>query len=166
MKKLIKAILCDLDGVLTQTAKLHARAWKTLFDDFLQKQIKDEHAEYRLFDIASDYPQYIDGKPRLEGVRSYLKARGIKIPEGNPDDAQDTVSVHGLGKKKNLLFHSLLKEEGVEVITPSVKAIREWKSKGMKTAVVSSSKNCRPVLAAAGHEPPAHDGLRRHAARQ
>lgn len=150
MKKPIKAILCDLDGVITKTAKLHARTWKTLFDIFLQERTKATHTEYRLFDIVSDYERYIDGKPRLEGIRSYLDARNINIPEGTSDDTPDTISVNGLGKKKNLLFHDLLEAVGVEVMFPSIRAIREWKGNGIKIAVVSSSKNCRPVLAAAG----------------
>ena len=150
MKKKIEAILCDLDGVLTQTAKLHARAWKLLFDELLAREARKTGSTYSEFIIATDYPKHIDGKPRLEGIRSYLKARGINVPEGSSTETPDTITVHSLGKKKNALFHELLAEEGVEICHPSIKALTSWKEKGIKTAVVSSSKNCRPVLEAAG----------------
>nr|WKN38635.1 trehalose-phosphatase [Tunicatimonas sp. TK19036] len=150
MKKEIEAILCDLDGVLTQTARLHARAWKLLFDELLTKEAAKNQAMYREFVIATDYPKYIDGKPRLEGIRSYLEAKNIKIPEGSSTESIDTMTVHSLSKKKNTLFHELLTKEGVEVYPASIDAVRAWKEKGIKTAVVSSSKNCQPILDAAG----------------
>ncbi|MEQ9442803.1 MAG: trehalose-phosphatase [Cyclobacteriaceae bacterium] len=150
MKKRIEAILCDLDGVLTQTAKLHARAWKLLFDELFAQDARKTGSTYHEFVIATDYPKYIDGKPRLEGITSYLEARGIQLPEGSSTETPDTITVHSLGKKKNALFHELLAKEGVEVYLPSIEAVKVWKEKGLKTAVVSSSKNCRTVLEAAG----------------
>lgn len=150
MKKRINSLLCDLDGVLTQTAELHAIAWKHLFDEVLMQEAEKTKGAYQEFVIATDYPEYIDGKPRLAGIRSYLKARSLNIPEGHEDDSEDAMTVHGLGKKKNRLFHELLDSEGVEVYPASIKAIEDWKGKGLKLAVVSSSKNCRSVLQSAG----------------
>lgn len=150
MKKEIKAVLCDLDGVLTRTASLHARAWKQLFDGLLHRMAVDCGIEFKAFDIAKDYPALVDGKPRLEGIRSYLKAYKIAIPEGKTGDSAEVLSVQGLAKKKNELFHDLLAEEGVEKFDASIAALRDWKARGMRLAVVSSSKNCRPVLKAAG----------------
>ncbi|MBL6447681.1 trehalose-phosphatase [Fulvivirga sp. 29W222] len=152
MKKKIDSLLCDLDGVLTKTADLHARAWKLLFDDLLEQASEGTLGVGQKFVIATDYPKFIDGKPRLEGIRSYLKARKLDIPEGDKDDPAEMKTVHGLGKKKNQLFHKLLNAEGVKIYAASIKAITAWKNKGLKIAVVSSSKNCLSILQSAGIE--------------
>jgi len=150
MKKEISAILCDLDGVITQTATLHAKSWKQLFDPVLSRQASQGHYPYQEFIIEKDYPEFIDGKPRLEGIKSFLMARHISVPEGNEADDSEKLSIYGLAEKKNLLFHELLKKEGVDVIVPTVNTLKSWKAKGLKLAVVSSSKNCMAVLEAAG----------------
>src|SRR5213592_3367260 len=97
----ITACLFDLDGVLTQTAKVHAQAWKTMFDEFLRRWADQQGEEFRPFDKGSDYDEYVDGKPRLDGVRSFLESRGIELPDGSADDPPDADTVHGLGTRKN-----------------------------------------------------------------
>ena len=144
----IKAVLFDLDGVVTDTAALHARAWQRLFDEFLAAE--GEYARSGPFRLPEDYVAYLDGKPRYEGVRSFLASRGIDLPWGNPDDPPDARTVCGLGNRKNRYFHEVLGEEGVEVFPSTVALIRALRARGIKTACVSSSKNCRPVLERAG----------------
>lgn len=144
------AVIFDLDGVVTHTASVHARAWKRVFDEFLARQAEREGVEYRPFVIERDYPEYVDGKPRYDGVRSFLSARGISLPEGSPSDEPDAESVCGLGNRKNVLYNRMLDEGGVEVFEDTVEQIRVWRGMGLKTAIVSSSKNCAPVLRAAG----------------
>jgi trehalose 6-phosphate phosphatase len=146
----ITTLLCDLDGVLTRTAKLHAKTWKILFDEFLKNHAEQNNEQFQEFNTATDYPKYVDGIPRLDGIRNFLKSRNIIIPEGSSDDLNTSVTVHGLGKQKNLLFHQLLKKEGVETYSSSIKALKTWKKSGLKLAVVSSSKNCRQILEASG----------------
>jgi alpha,alpha-trehalase len=140
------ALVFDLDGVVTQTAKVHASAWKQLFDEYLEKRAGGENAHFESFDIRADYGQYVDGKPRYEGVRSFLESRGIKIPFGYPDDPPEKETVCGLGNKKNRLFHEHLKRQGVEVYEPTIRLIRVARGQTIKTAVVSSSKNCAAIL--------------------
>lgn len=140
------AVIFDLDGVITQTARVHAAAWKTMFDDFLQKQFK-ENAFTPFGD--RDYRAYVDGKPRYEGVKSFLNARSIELPYGHPNDSLEKETVCGLGNRKNKLFQEILKKEGVELYQTSVQLLRRLRSKGFRTAVVSSSKNCGQVLEAA-----------------
>ncbi|NIR46768.1 MAG: beta-phosphoglucomutase family hydrolase [Gemmatimonadetes bacterium] len=142
------AVIFDLDGVVTRTATLHARAWKQVFDDFLQRRAAG--SGYQPFDIETDYPRYVDGKPRYDGVRSFLASRGIQLPEGKPDDPPDRLTVQGLGNRKNELYNEILAEGGVEVFEDTVECIRDWRAMGLKTAIVSSSKNCEPVLRSAG----------------
>jgi trehalose 6-phosphate phosphatase len=145
----LRAALFDLDGVVTATAEVHARAWQQLFDEFLAGQ--EGHAE-RLgpFRLPGDYIDYIDGKPRYDGVRSFLSSRGINLPWGDPADSPDAPTVCGLGNRKNRYFHRALEEQGVKVFEGSVALIRALRAHGIKTACVSSSKNCLPVLERAG----------------
>lgn len=134
-----------MDGVITQTAKIHAKAWKSMFDEFLKEQ---EGSTFSPFDIGEDYKQYIDGKPRLDGVRSFLESRDIVIEEGNPPDISPH-SIVGLGEKKNSRFLELLKDEGAEAYPDTVELVKLWKST-MRIAVVSASKNCQFILESAG----------------
>lgn len=143
------ALVLDLDGVITQTAKVHAAAWKTTFDDFLAKHTAEGGCS-EPFDIETDYRQYVDGKPRYDGVRSFLQSRGIDLPEGRPDDGSDQETICGLGNRKNELFREKLRHEGVEVYASTISLIRTLRRAGLRTAVVSSSRNCRAVLEAAG----------------
>jgi beta-phosphoglucomutase family hydrolase len=144
------AVLFDLDGVLTDTAAVHARAWKTMFDDFLRDWSQRHGQPFEPFTIASDYKTYVDGKPRYDGVRSFLLARGIDLPEGTSEDTPDTATVRGLGNRKNDLVNQLLDDEGVIRYEGSVRLVEQLREQGIKLAVVSSSKNCVTVLDAAG----------------
>ncbi len=141
------AVIFDLDGVVTRTARVHAAAWKKLFDEYLAKR---QGEGYRPFDPDSDYRQYVDGKPRYDGVQSFLASRDIDLPYGSPEDSIDIETVCGLGNRKNAYFHTYLKREGVAVYDAATDLIRRLRDAGIRTAVVSSSKNCVPVLKAAG----------------
>lgn len=144
------AVLFDLDGVLTDTASLHSRAWKTMFDDFLRERAAERDEEFREFTIEGDYKTYVDGKPRYDGVRSFLQSRSIELPEGGPDDPPDAVTVHGLGNRKNELVNELMRDEGVAPYDGSIALLEKLRAEGMQMAVVSSSKNCKNVIDAAG----------------
>lgn len=146
------AVLFDLDGVLTATARLHAACWKRMFDEFLSARAAREGGTFQPFDIATDYPQYVDGKPRYDGVRSFLEARGLTLPGGEPDDPPGRETVAGLGNRKNDLIREVLVAEGVDVYEGSVALVRRLRTLGVKTAVVSSSRNAEAVLGAAGIE--------------
>ena len=137
------ACLFDLDGVITRTATLHAAAWKRLFDEYLAAHVGEEFVP---FDVETDYRRYVDGKPRSAGVRSFLAARGIALPAGAPADGADRDTVHGLGKRKNRYFLALLDREGVRIYASAVKFLREVRARGVRTAVVSSSRNCAAIL--------------------
>ena len=139
------AVIFDLDGVITRTAKVHARAWKRMFDDYLEKH---SEGRWRPFD-QEDYRRYVDGKPRYEGVRSFLETRNMELPYGAPGDGPEQETICGLGNRKNILFHQLLRENGVEDYRPAIDLLHRLRSAGFKTAVVSSSKNCAAVLEAA-----------------
>ena len=145
----IAACLFDLDGVLTQTAKVHAEAWKTMFDAFLRQRADRTGETFRPFDDVSDYDEYVDGKPREDGVRSFLTARHISLPEGSEDDPPQADTVHGLGYRKDQLFLHLIRTQGVEAYDGSVRYLHSARDAGLKLAVVSSSKNCTEVLRAA-----------------
>ncbi|HYT12790.1 MAG TPA: beta-phosphoglucomutase family hydrolase [Candidatus Nitrosopolaris sp.] len=145
----IAACLFDLDGVLTQTAKVHARAWKTMLDAFLNARSAKTGEPFVPFDEVNDYDLYVDGKPRHEGVRSLLAARHIPLPEGSPDDPPEAETIYGLGNRKDEIFLGLIHSHGVEVYDGSVRYVRAARSAGLKLAVVSSSKNCTEVLRAA-----------------
>jgi beta-phosphoglucomutase family hydrolase len=151
-KKGLKALVLDLDGVITQTALVHARAWKRMFDAYLQERGEREGKAYAPLEIPSDYRQYIDGMARLDGVRNFLHARGIDLPEGNPADAPEKETMEGLGNRKNELFNKVLEQEGVEPYPDTVAWVKKQRAEGMRTAVISASKNCQAVLQAAGVE--------------
>jgi len=142
----VRACLFDLDGVLTKTAKVHAAAWKKMFDAYLHERGED----FVPFDAVSDYDDYVDGKPRYEGVRSFLQARGISLPEGDEDDPPSAETIHGLGNRKNEIVLRLIREDGVEAYEGSVRYVRAAKEAGLRRAVVSSSTNAHDVLRAAG----------------
>jgi beta-phosphoglucomutase family hydrolase len=148
----ITACLFDLDGVLTKTAKVHAEAWKQTFDEYLRSRSEKTGEEFREFDKHDDYDEYVDGLPRYDGVRNFLKSRGIELPEGSPDDPPDQETVCGLGNRKNELVLKLIKENGVEAYEGSVRFVKAARDAGLHRAVVSSSANCRDVLIAAGIE--------------
>lgn len=145
----IAACLFDLDGVLTQTAKVHAAAWKELFDAFLRERATRTGEPFRPFEIATDYVQYVDGKLRQDGVRAFLASRGIVLPEG-PGSDPGTPTVQDLATRKDERFRELLRERGVEVYEGSVRYVEKARAAGLRCAVVSASKNCRAVLDAAG----------------
>jgi beta-phosphoglucomutase family hydrolase len=142
----VRACLFDLDGVLTDTASVHKKAWKAMFDDYLRKHAERTGDRFVQFDIETDYLQYIDGKPREDGVRSMLASRGIELPEGGPQDPGDAETVHGLGNRKNAMFHETLRAAGVEVFEGSRRYLEAAASAGLRRAVVSSSANTREVL--------------------
>lgn len=142
----VRACLFDLDGVLTDTASVHKKAWKAMFDDYLRKHAGRTGDQFVPFDIETDYLQYIDGKPREDGVRSMLASRGIELPEGGPQDPGDAETVHGLGNRKNAMFHETLRADGVEVFEGSRRYLEAAASAGLRRAVVSSSANTREVL--------------------
>jgi beta-phosphoglucomutase family hydrolase len=148
----IRACLFDLDGVLTKTAVVHAGAWKQMFDGFLCERAERAGEEFVPFDPDRDYAQYVDGKPRLDGVRSFLASRGIELPEGGPDDPPSAETVVGLGLRKNEIVLRLIHERGVEAYPGSVRYLEAARDAGLRRAVVSSSTNCRDVLQAAGIE--------------
>jgi beta-phosphoglucomutase family hydrolase len=148
----ITTCLFDLDGVLTQTAKIHARAWKEMFDAFLRDWAERTAEPFEAFDRPTDYDEYVDGKPRLEGVHSFLRSRGIQLPMGSPRDPPEMETVHALGTRKNDLVLELIRQQGVEPYEGSVRFAGAAREVGMRRAVVSSSTNCRDVLVAAGIE--------------
>jgi beta-phosphoglucomutase family hydrolase len=140
----IKACLFDLDGVVTRTAVVHAAAWKEMFDAFLRER---EGEDFRPFD-DHDYDEYVDGLPRADGVRTFLASRGIELPDGNPDDPPGAETVHGLGNRKNTLVLEKIRTDGVEAYDDTLTYIRAARARGLRTAIVSSSANCRDVLRA------------------
>jgi len=148
----VRACLFDLDGVLTQTAKVHAAAWKEMFDGFLRERTAGASGPFVPFDPVADYDEYVDGMPRYDGVRSFLAARGIDLPEGAEADPASAETVHGLGNRKNEIVLRLIREQGVEAYEGSVRYVRAARKAGLRRAVVSSSSNCRDVLIAAGIE--------------
>jgi beta-phosphoglucomutase family hydrolase len=148
----IRACLFDLDGVLTQTARVHAQAWKEMFDAFLRRW-SDRNGEPLVpFDPVGDYSAYVDGKPRYDGVRSFLASRDIELSEGDPSDPPSAETICGLGNRKNELVLALLRRDGVQVYEGSVRYVRAVRDAGLDRAVVSASANTREVLKAAGIE--------------
>ncbi|MEV4919322.1 beta-phosphoglucomutase family hydrolase [Streptomyces tirandamycinicus] len=148
----VRTCLFDLDGVLTRTAKVHAAAWKEMFDDFLRGRADREGTAFVPFDAVRDYDEYVDGRPREDGVRTFLASRGVELPEGAPGDPPERETVSGLGTRKNALVLRRIREDGVEAYEGSVAYVHAVRDAGLRTAVVSSSANCRDVLAAAGIE--------------
>jgi alpha,alpha-trehalase len=149
-KERFDAVLFDLDGVLTATAKLHAACWKRLFDEFLERRAAERGEPFRPFEVDSDYLLYVDGKPRFDGVRDFLASREIRLPEGDPDSSPGEESICGLGNRKNEFVNEVLASEGVEAYPGSVAWLRWLRNQGLRTAVVSSSHNCQAVLRSAG----------------
>src|SRR5690554_128304 len=141
LDKRIRALIFDLDGVLTQTQQLHKSTWKEMFDAFFQ----EHHPKQRPMN-DEDYVVYVDGKPRYEGVKSFLKSRGIELPYGTPQDPPDKLTICGLGNHKNVLLQKNIQRDGVETYEPAIKKLKEWRKRGLKTAIVSSSKNCRTII--------------------
>jgi alpha,alpha-trehalase len=151
-----EAAIFDLDGVVTRTTKLHALAWKQTFDEFLRRRVEAAGQPagalepFEPFSIETDYAEYVDGRTRADGVRCFLAARGIALPDGDAHDPATAMTVTGLGNRKNQVFHELLQDVGVEVYEPTVRFVRALRRRGVRVAVASSSRNARTVLAAAG----------------
>jgi beta-phosphoglucomutase family hydrolase len=146
----VRACLFDLDGVLTDTASVHAAAWKQMFDEYLRAHAERTGEPFEPFDVKLDYGPYVDGKPRLDGTRGFLASRGITLPEGDPSDGPDVETVHGLSTKKNNLVNEKIRTVGVDVYPGSVRYLQAVRDAGLTTAVVSSSANAELVLEVAG----------------
>jgi beta-phosphoglucomutase family hydrolase len=146
----VHACLFDLDGVLTDTASVHTKAWKAMFDAYLSQRAKSTGKKFVPFDEAADYRQYVDGKKREDGVRSFLSSRGIQLPDGSPDDPDGADTVYGLGNRKNDMFQKVLHDDGVKVFDGSRRYLEAASAAGLGIAVVSSSANTRDVLEITG----------------
>jgi beta-phosphoglucomutase family hydrolase len=148
----VTACLFDLDGVLTRTAVVHDAAWAQVFDEFLHGWAERTGNPFVPFDRADDYNLYVDGRPRADGVRTFLASRGITLPEGQPDDPASATTVYGLGNRKNAVLLDVIKREGVQAYDGSVRYLRAAKDAGLRRAVVSASANCADVVRVAGIE--------------
>jgi trehalose 6-phosphate phosphatase len=146
----LDAILVDLDGVVTETAKIHAEAWKRMFDDYLRERVVRLDGTFHPFDLDKDYKKYVDGKPRYDGVASFLQSRNIYLPTGEESDLPSKETVCGLGNRKNQRFLETIRQRGVNAYQTSIDFLRCVKSRGLPLAVVTSSRNCREILLAAG----------------
>ncbi len=146
MIKNFDAVIFDMDGVITDTASVHSKAWKKTFDDFLKKHTQETGKKLKSFSLKNDYLNYVDGKPRYDGVRSFLESRDIKLPEGNPDDSDDCSTICGIGNKKNKLFNEILNKEGANVFRSTIELIKELVENDIRIGVASSSKNCHAIL--------------------
>ncbi len=144
------AVIFDLDGVITQTAKVHSLAWKRMFDNYLRMRQNKYSEPFKEFTHEKDYLPYVDGKPRYKGVEAFLNSRGIDLCFGDPSDSPETETICGLGNMKDKTFNKVLANDGVQVYDSTISIIRELKSLDIKLGVASSSKNCKPVLEAAG----------------
>src|ERR1700735_363417 len=142
----ITALLFDLDGVLTKTALVHDKAWKQTFDEFLKKRADANGEKFVPFDSGADYNEYVDGMPRYDGVRSFLKSRGIELPDGSPSDPPGNDTICAIGNRKNDLVLELIKKNGVEAYEGSVRYVKAARDAGLPRAVVSASANCKDVL--------------------
>jgi len=147
--KSFDAVLFDLDGVLTATAKMHAICWKRMFDAYLMRHAARHNSSFQPFDIEADYLAHVDGKLRYDGVRSFLASRDIELPEGEDSDSPELETVRGLGNRKDTLVGDVLAREGVGTFEGSLELVHYLRRNGIKTAVVSASKNCQAVLEAA-----------------
>lgn len=146
------AVLFDLDGVVTDTARVHALCWKQVFDELLERRARARGARFEPFDLEADYSRYVDGKARRDGVRDFLASRGIELSEGAADAAESEESVAGIARRKDALFTETLEKEGVQVYPGTVRWMRQLRDEGLRLAVVSASHHCREVLRAAGLE--------------
>jgi len=148
----IRGCLFDLDGVLTKTAQVHDAAWQEMFDGYLRERSRRTGEPFVPFGRVADYENFVDGKPRADGTRSFLQSRGIELPEGSPDDPPDAETVEGLSNRKNEILLRRIHQDGVEAYPGSVRYVRAVRDAGLRRAVVTSSANCRDVLASAGLE--------------
>jgi beta-phosphoglucomutase family hydrolase len=148
----IHACLFDLDGVLTPTAAVHAAAWKEMFDDFLRHRAERTGDTFVPFDPVADYDEYVDGKARADGTRSFLASRHITLPEGADDDPPERETVEGLSARKDVVFLRKVHHDGVEPYPGSVRYLHAVRDAGLRRAVVSSSKNCAEIVHSAGLE--------------
>jgi beta-phosphoglucomutase family hydrolase len=148
----IRGCLFDLDGVLTQTARVHDAAWREMFDGYLRERSRRTGEPFVPFDPVADYESFVDGKPRADGTRSFLESRGIRLPEGSPDDPPDAETIEGLSSRKNEILLRRIHEDGVAAYPGSVRYVRAAARAGLRRAVVTSSANCGDVLTAAGIE--------------
>jgi beta-phosphoglucomutase family hydrolase len=146
----VRACLFDLDGVLTDTASVHTKAWKAVFDAYLLQRAQDTGEKFVPFDSGADYREYVDGKKREDGVRSFLNSRGIVLPDGSPDDPGDAETVYGLGNRKNEMFQKVLHDDGVKVFDGSRRYLEAVSKAGLGIAVVSASANTRDILEITG----------------
>jgi beta-phosphoglucomutase family hydrolase len=146
----VTACLFDLDGVLTQTAVVHNAAWEETFNSLLRQRAEAAHEPFHPYDPGPDYNRYVDGRPRADGVRTFLASRGIMLPEGKPDDPPDADTVNGVGNRKNVILLRRIREGGVMVYEGSVAYLRAAAQAGLRRAVVSASANCNEVVSAAG----------------
>lgn len=144
------AVLYDLDGVLTDTAAIHARAWKQMFDEFLERWAEAHEHPFLPFRIDPDYYQWVDGKPRFQGVSSFLESRRIVLPDGDPEDPADADTIHGLATRKNEVFTHIIDTDGVEVFEGAIRFLEAMEQAGLRAAIVSSSRNAGPVLDVVG----------------
>jgi beta-phosphoglucomutase family hydrolase len=145
----VTACLFDLDGVLTQTARVHNAAWAETFDAFLRQRAAETGEPFRPYDPGADYNRYVDGRPRADGVRTFLASRGIELPEGSPDDPASANTINGIGNRKNEILLRRIHDDGVQVYPGSVEYLRAAADAGLRRAVVSASANTRDVVAAA-----------------
>jgi beta-phosphoglucomutase family hydrolase len=150
LPRAVRACLFDLDGVLTETASLHAAAWKRIFDAYLRERANGTGELLAPFDLRNDYDTYVDGKPRFDGVRDFLASRGLTLPDGTPADPPNVETVHGLGNRKNELLLDLLRRKGVRVYPDSLRYLRAARASQLGLAVVSASANTSDILAGAG----------------
>ena len=148
-----QALLCDLDGVITQTAALHAAAWKKLFDEYLKARPSRQGVPFQPFDLDQDYRLYVDGKSRYDGVHDFLQSRHLSLPSGALDDGPDRETIYGMGNKKDGYFEATLRDTGVITYPGTVRFLHVAKAEGLRIAVVSSSHHCREILEKAGLTP-------------
>lgn len=146
----MEAVIFDLDGVVTRTADVHAEAWKRLFDEYLEARARRGGEPFVPFDLRSDYLRFVDGKPRYEGVASFLASRGVELPRGTPEDPEERETVCGLGNRKNRYFLETLERSGAAPYATTLELIAVLRGRGVSVAIVSSSRNCVAVLEAAG----------------
>ncbi|GAB4274570.1 MAG: hypothetical protein Kow0056_03040 [Coriobacteriia bacterium] len=146
----LSAVIFDMDGVVTATAKVHAEAWRRMFDEFLEAHSSSRDADLRPFDPHDDYLRYVDGKPRFDGAKSFLESRGFVLPDGHPDDPPDADTVWGISARKQQYFLEALRQHGADPYQDTLEFISALKSRGLPIAIITASRNCDEVLAAAG----------------
>lgn len=145
--KTYTSVILDMDGVVTQTALLHAEAWKQMFDAFLHARNGED---FQPLIIDRDYKKYIDGIPRFDGVRNFLRSRGIQLSEGEYEDGAEKETIYGLGHRKNDIFRKMIAEKGAHVYEDALAMLKKWKKENVKLGIISSSRNCRPIIESAG----------------